>query len=161
MQYSTTFTPDEDGDWEIGLSVGGRGNLFFDKELALDLSTDPGPPRGTTFFGLGSAEIRTVIRDLKAGRTHTIEIRVYNREYVDRGPPVLCRGGIRFGAVRKISDEEGIEEAVELAKQSDGAFSRDPLARKQQLTTSLSSCDSGDRPEQRVSEVSYNCPRIC
>lgn len=102
------------------MGIAGRGNLFVDGKLAVDLSVDP--PQGDSFFGLGTADVRTVFKGLKAGEPHSIEIRLGNEEFIARGPPFFCRGGIRLGAVPKIADEDGIQSAVKLAKESDGAL---------------------------------------
>ena len=117
QQYSTTFIPDEDGDWEIGLNIAGRGNLFIDNELIIELSIDP--PQGESFFGLGTIDVRKVLHGLKAGQKYNIEIRLSNKEFIARGAPFSTRGGIRLGAIRKIDPEEGLKDAVELAKKTD------------------------------------------
>lgn len=57
---------------------------------------------------------------MKAGQQYKIEVRLNNEEFVTRGVPFFCRGGIRLGAVRHITGEEGLEGAVKLAKDSDG-----------------------------------------
>jgi beta-glucosidase len=59
---------------------------------------------------------------LKKGKQYSIEIRLSNAEFIARGSPFFCRGGIRLGAVRRIEPEEGIKEAVKLAKEADGKF---------------------------------------
>jgi beta-glucosidase len=111
------FTPDEDGDWEIGLNIAGRGNLFIDDKLVIELSINP--PQGDSFFGLGTADVRKVLHGLKAGQKHSIEIRLSNKEFIARGAPFSTRGGIRLGAMRQIDPEEGIKTAVQVAKEAD------------------------------------------
>lgn len=118
QQYSTKFIPDEDGDWEIGLNVAGIGNLFIDGKLVIDLSTDP--VQGEAFFGLGTIDVRTVVKGLKAGQEYSLEIRLSNADFVARGSPFICWGGIRLGGIRQFGGDEAIEEAVQLAKESDG-----------------------------------------
>lgn len=118
MQYSTKFTPDEDGDWEFGLAIAGSGNLFIDGKLAIDLSTNP--VQGESFFGLGTTDVRTVMQGLKADQSYNVEIRLSNSTFVARGAPFTCRGGIRFGAIRQVGDEDAIRYAVTLAEESDG-----------------------------------------
>lgn len=124
-QYSAKFIPDEDGDWEMGLSVAGRGNLFIDQKLVLDLSTNPVP--GEAFFGFGTSDIRTVVEGLKAGQEYALELRLSNADLVARGNPFTCWGGIRIGGIRKIDGDNAIQEAVSLAKNSDGGICCVPL----------------------------------
>ncbi len=121
LQYTTTFTPDEDGDWDVSLSLAGKGNLFVDGKLVIDLSTDPQP--GDSFFGLGTSDVRARIPGLKAGKGHAIEIRLGNADFIARGPPFFTRGGIRLGAVCNVGDDEGINAATKIAKEADGAHS--------------------------------------
>lgn len=68
--------------------------------------------------------MHNVVCDLKAGQSYNIEIRLSNAEIVSHGSPIICRGGIRLGAIRKIGAEEAIKEAVQLAKDSDGGHVR-------------------------------------
>jgi beta-glucosidase len=118
LQYTANFTPDEDGNWEVGLSIAGKGNLFIDDKLVIDLSTNP--VQGESFFGLGTTDVRVVAKDLKAGQTYRVEIRLSNAEFLSRGSPFTCRGGIRLGAIHEMAD--AIQEAVQLAKGSDGLY---------------------------------------
>jgi beta-glucosidase len=112
------FIPDEDGDWEFSLAIAGLGNFFFDGKLAIDLSTNP--EQGESFFGLGTVDVRTVIKGLKAKQTYHMEIRLGNATFIAGGSPFTCRGGIQFGAIRQIGEEDAIRDAVALAKESDG-----------------------------------------
>ncbi|KAF8165588.1 glycoside hydrolase family 3 protein [Crassisporium funariophilum] len=117
--YSTKFIPDEDGDWEIGMNLAGAGNLFIDQKLVVDLST--APVQGEAFFGLGTEDVRTTVKGLKAGQSYDLEIRLSNADFAARGSPFLCWGGIRVGAVRDVDGDAAIQEAVQLAKESDGS----------------------------------------
>ena len=94
------------------------GNLFVNGELAVDLSTDP--QGGELFFGVGTKEVRGVVRGLEAGNEYDIEIRTSNSHLVAKGSPFNSRGGIRLGAMRQIKEEDAIKDAVELAEKSDG-----------------------------------------
>ncbi|PPQ71098.1 hypothetical protein CVT24_009849 [Panaeolus cyanescens] len=118
--YKAKFTPDQSGDWEFGLNLAGRGNLFLDGKLVIDLST--APEQGESFFGMGTTDIRQVAKDLTAGQAYDLEIRVSSAEFVARGTPFPCWGGIRAGAIRDLSDDAHIQEAVQLAKSSDLAI---------------------------------------
>ncbi|TCD69223.1 hypothetical protein EIP91_008326 [Steccherinum ochraceum] len=114
LRYTTTFVPDEDGTWEFALCIAGRGTLFVDGNLAIDLSTDA--PLGDTFFGLGTIEKRESLA-LMAGQQYQIEIRTFNGEFMNRGAPFKTRGGLRFGAMK--FTEKPLEEAKALAAKSD------------------------------------------
>ncbi|KAI0070502.1 glycoside hydrolase family 3 protein [Panus rudis PR-1116 ss-1] len=120
LRYSTIFTPDEDGDWDFGLTISGRGNFFFDGKVAIELSKDP--KQGDAFFGLGTIDARTKIKDLKAGQHYPIEIRISNSDFISRGAPFFCRGGIRLGAAKHVEEDVALEEAKVLAKNSDAVI---------------------------------------
>lgn len=113
------FTPDEDGDWELGLTIAGRGNLFLDQKLVIDLTT--APVQGESFFGLGTTDVRTVVKDLKAGKKYDLELRLSNAEFAARGSPFDCWGGVRIGAMRQIKGDEAIAEAINIARNVDVA----------------------------------------
>ncbi|KAH9482518.1 putative beta-glucosidase I [Psilocybe cubensis] len=120
VKYSTKFVPDESGDWEIGMNIAGRGNLFMNGKLVIDLSTKPS--RGEAFFGLGTEDVRVVVEGLKAGQEYDLEIRISNTEFAARGTPYVCWGGIRLGGIRKVDGRTAIQDAVQLAKLSDVAI---------------------------------------
>lgn len=120
LRFSTNFIPDEDGDWDVGLSIAGIGNLFIDGKLIIDLSNDPAP--GESFFGLGTIDARAILKGLKAGQAYHIDIRLCNAAFVAKGSPFTCRGGIRLGAFRRIGEEEALNDAVRIAKSSDVAI---------------------------------------
>lgn len=118
LQYSTVFTPGEDGDWELSMNVAGRANLFFDKKLIIDLSTDP--EQGDSFFGSGTVDIKATVPGLKAGQSYDLEIRLENAEFIERGIPFRCWGGLRLGGARKVDPQVELKHAAELAKEADG-----------------------------------------
>lgn len=117
IKFTTTFTPDEDGDWKFDLSVSGRGNLFFDGRLVIDLSTNPVP--GDAFFGMGTETKHAVIKDLKAGKPYSVEVRISNKEFVLSGPPFTAWGGMRLGGYKFVTDEQALIDANELARKAD------------------------------------------
>ncbi|EGO27630.1 glycoside hydrolase family 3 protein [Serpula lacrymans var. lacrymans S7.9] len=119
-KYSTIFVPDEDGDWEFGLNIAGNGNLFLDGKLVIDLSTSP--EQGENFFAMGTVDLKAVVKGLKAGEEHNLEIRLSNEEFVARGCPLPCHGGLRLGAFCKTESEEALKKAVQVAKDSDVAI---------------------------------------
>jgi beta-glucosidase len=51
-----------------------------------------------------------------------MEIRLSNMAFMSRGAPFTCRGGIRFGGIRKVGEEDAIRHAATLAKESDGMY---------------------------------------
>lgn len=119
-QYAAKFVPDEDGDWEIGLNIAGHGNLFIDGKLIIDLSSNP--TQGESFFGLGTTDVRTFVKGLKANQAYNLELRLSNATFIAKGSPFTCRGGLRLGGIRQIQDDQAIQDAVELAKASDGIY---------------------------------------
>ncbi|KZT24579.1 glycoside hydrolase family 3 protein [Neolentinus lepideus HHB14362 ss-1] len=120
IRYSTTFVPDESGDWEFGLNIAGNGNFFFNGKMIVDLSTNP--EQGESFFGLGTIDVHATVKGLEAGKTYPLEIRLSNAEFIGRGAPFTCRGGVRAGGIKYVEEEEGIRNAVKLAKESDVAI---------------------------------------
>lgn len=68
-------------------------------------------------FGASSAH--AVLKGLKAGQKYNLELRINNAEFINRGVPFKCWGLIRLGGFRLVSDDQGIEDAVRLAKSSD------------------------------------------
>ena len=120
MQYTSTFTPDEDGDWELGLCIAGSGNLFVDGKPTIHFSADAAP--GSSFFGLGTVEEHAVLKGLKAGEPHSIQLPVSNAIFIARAAPFTCRGGLRLGGMKYLDEEGAIQDAVKLAKESDGEF---------------------------------------
>ncbi|KAG6850899.1 hypothetical protein H0H93_006725 [Arthromyces matolae] len=119
MRFTAKFTPDHDGEWEFGMSLAGQGNLFIDQKLVIDLSK---PEQGDSFFGLGSPDLRGVVKDLKAGKAYDLEIRLSTAEFAARGSPFVCWGGVRLGGMRQISGDAALADAVRLAKDSDAAI---------------------------------------
>ena len=122
IQYSTTFTPDEDGDWEFGMNVAGCGNLFVDGKVVVDLTTPP-PAGSDAFFGQ-AADNRTTVKGLKAGHKYSLEMRANNRSLIEHGTLFDCWGIIRAGANRLVDGEAAIRDAAALAKDSDGMHSQ-------------------------------------
>ncbi|EIN10508.1 glycoside hydrolase family 3 protein [Punctularia strigosozonata HHB-11173 SS5] len=117
IRFTTDFVPDESGDFKVSLNVAGLANLFVDGQLVIELSDDPA--QGESFFGNGTVDKEAVVKDLKAGKSYRFELRLSNQAFMSRASPFTCRGGIRLGAWRDVAVEEGIHEAVALAKESD------------------------------------------
>ncbi|KJA29791.1 glycoside hydrolase family 3 protein [Hypholoma sublateritium FD-334 SS-4] len=118
MRYSTKFTPDEDGDWELGLNIIGHGNLFIDHKLVVEFI--PTVEGGLDPFN--GKDIRGIAKGLKAGQEYDLEIRVSNAVLAAVALPFRCWGVIRAGGIRIVDADEAIQEAVVLAKESDVAI---------------------------------------
>ena len=104
-----TFTPDTDGDWEVGLTAVGPVVLRIDGEVLVDLST---PQTGGAYFGLGSQEIRVQV-PCEAGIARHVEVEV---GAVGRAQ----LRGVTVGA-RPIVLDDTIALAVEVARRADVA----------------------------------------
>ncbi|TRM68227.1 glycoside hydrolase family 3 protein [Schizophyllum amplum] len=120
IRFTTKFTPDVSGDWDFGLNLAGRGNLYLDGQLIIDLSTNP--ELGEAFFGLGTVDVKTTVKGLKAGQSYDLEIRINSADFQARSSPFECFGGIRLGAMPTTNQDTAIAEAVEMAKASDVAL---------------------------------------
>ncbi len=108
-RLTTTFTPDEDGDWTFGLVAAGRARLLVDGELVIDNWTEI--EHSPVFFGMGSKE-KTGTVAMKAGEPRTLLI-----EY--RAATTFA-AGVHVGAVQPMGTDR-IAEAVEAAKSADVA----------------------------------------
>ncbi|OBT85273.1 hypothetical protein VE02_06505 [Pseudogymnoascus sp. 03VT05] len=114
------FTPDEDGDFEFGLTVHGTGKLFLDDELLIDNETVQ--RSGGSFFNVGTIE-EVGVKNLKAGQTYKVKVEyasgVTSKLSDSDGVVSFGGGGIRIGGARVIDRTEEIEKAVALAKTVD------------------------------------------
>lgn len=70
-RLTATLTAPTTGTYTFTLIVGGRGRVWIDGEMALEIWDNWKP--GTAFFGLGSEELRTEI-ELEAGVAHDLRI---------------------------------------------------------------------------------------
>ncbi|VDC07331.1 unnamed protein product [Peniophora sp. CBMAI 1063] len=119
IRYSTEFVPDEDGDWEFDATISGKGTLFIDGKVAIDLMN---APPGESFFGLGTEDLRATIKGLKKGQAVRVEMRMSNASFqAGGGAPFSTRGGIRMGGVKTLNPEEAIASAAKAAKEADAA----------------------------------------
>lgn len=113
------FTPDEDGIYDFGVTVAGTGKFFIDGELVVDNSTNQ--RGGSSFFGTGTVEERGS-KELKAGTPYKILFQfgtAPTSKLVKRGTVEFGAGGFRFGGCRRLSQEESIAHAVELASKTE------------------------------------------
>lgn len=111
------YTPDEDGDFEFGLTVFGTGKLYIDDELLIDNETVQ--QSGGSFFNVGTVE-ETGVKSLTAGKTYKVKVTFASgvtSKLVDAdGVVSFGGGGIRIGGAPVINAEAEIEKAVKLAK---------------------------------------------
>lgn len=113
------FTPDQDGDYDFGLTVYGTALLFIEGRLIIDNETKQQP--GDSFFGSGTIEeIGTT--NLKAGKDYMLRV-LYASAPTSKlsrpGETAFRGGGLRLGGVRKITEETEIQAAVHMAGQVD------------------------------------------
>lgn len=114
-----TFTPEESGLYDFGVTVVGTGQLFVDDELVVDNTKNQ--KQGSAFFGSGTIEERGS-KELKAGQTYKILFQFGTAPTSDldtRGVVSFGPGGFRFGASRRVGQEELIADAVKQASQAD------------------------------------------
>jgi beta-glucosidase len=119
----------------VDLSVAGRGNLFIDKQLVVDLTTNP--PKGEAFLGYGTSPVRATLKNVKAGQTYNIEVRVDNTEFAAQSLPFPCWGGIRMGGMKHIDEKAALQKAVQLANDSDGRSACIPTAPSSLISASV------------------------
>jgi beta-glucosidase len=113
------FTAESSGIYDFGLCVQGTGELYIDGEL-LVRNVDNQLP-GSSFLGSGTAE-EIGTKELQQGRQYRILVQWgCGKTSKLRVPGVVDfgHGGLRFSACKRLSPEEGIEEAVELARSVD------------------------------------------
>ena len=113
------FIPDEDGLYDLGLTVEGTARLFVDNRLTVDNATEQRP--GTAFFGNGTVEEIAQIY-LKAGNSYAIRVEFGTAptSTLQRpGTVAFGPGGLRIGGCKSIDAEAAITEAVDLASRID------------------------------------------
>ncbi|KGO44523.1 Glycoside hydrolase family 3 [Penicillium expansum] len=111
-----TFTPEESGVYDFGVTVAGTGQLLIDGELVVDNTKNQ--KRGSAFFGTATIEVIGT-KELKAGQSYKVLFQFGSAPTSDldaRGVVEFGPGGFRFGASRQVSQEELISNAVEQAK---------------------------------------------
>lgn len=113
------FTPEEDGLYDFGVTVVGTGRLLVDGEVVVDNTKNQ--KQGSAFFGTATIE-ELGVKELKAGQTYKIVFEFGSAPTSDldtRGIVVFGPGGFRFGATRRVSQDELISKAVEQAKEAE------------------------------------------
>lgn len=141
VDLEAIYIPDETATYEFGCSCLGTAQMFLDDKLIVDNKTHQ--VKGDAFFlGMGTREERAAV-DLEKGKKYRLRV-----EYGTRPTSKLINeyqeaGGIYFGAEIKVSDEEALRKALELAKKAD----------KVVLVTGLSKeweSEGFDRPDMDV-----------
>jgi len=90
--------------------------LYLDGQLLIDNYRNW--KRGDLYFGLSSAEQRGTARDLVAGRTYELEVRMWYGGTLPHSKLPIA-GTFRLGAFPSVSHDEAIKEALDVAQASD------------------------------------------
>ncbi|KAL2055079.1 hypothetical protein ABVK25_004417 [Lepraria finkii] len=112
-----TFTPEEDGLYDFGLTVQGTGKLFIDGELIVENVHNQKP--GTAFFGAGTIEEIGSIKLVK-GKPYKLTVEfgtAPTAKSSDRATVSFGSGGLRVGGCRRLDPKQAIKDAVKLASQ--------------------------------------------
>lgn len=110
IRISGTFTPDETGEWTLGLESAGASRLLLDGSVVVD-NSEPVP--GKTFFG-GGSEMVEAATELEAARAYDLVVELVSRK---DGFPV---SGVRI-AGRRPQRPDDFERAVASAAAADVA----------------------------------------
>jgi beta-glucosidase len=114
LQYTTTFIPDESGDWAFSIATAGSMNLFFDGKLIIE--NNESYEGGESFFCMGSTEKRVVVKNLVKGQSYPIEARGIFRYGLGF---IQMAYGLRIGAERIVDPQVAIDASADLASKSD------------------------------------------
>ncbi|KAI3545279.1 glycoside hydrolase family 3 [Colletotrichum abscissum] len=119
-EIEASFTAEETGDFEFGLTVHGTANLYIDGELVIDNETVQ--RGGGSFFNVGTVE-ETGTKALVAGQTYNITVKfasgAASKVKDADGVVSFGGGGVRIGGVEVRDADEEIHRAAELAKSVD------------------------------------------
>ncbi|CAE6481260.1 unnamed protein product [Rhizoctonia solani] len=119
------FTPNVTGRYEFGAAATGLVDVYVDGKKIIDNSTNPIP--GHVFYMTGTVEVLNTV-ELTAGKPVEIKLQFTSpaaaraKGFTQIGAGTLSlegRGGCRWGGGRVFEDEQGIKEAVNLAKKVD------------------------------------------
>ncbi|KZF23064.1 glycoside hydrolase family 3 protein [Xylona heveae TC161] len=119
VELESTFTPEEDGVYEFGLTVNGTGKLFIDGRIVVDNASQQ--RTGDSFFGSGTVEEIGSI-EMKAGKTYEVGMQFGTsptQTVVKMGATAMAAGGFRLGGMIKTDPENEIQKAISLAQQVD------------------------------------------
>lgn len=117
VDFEANFTPDETATYEFGCSCLGTAQMFLDDKLIVDNKTKQ--VKGDAFFlGMGTREERSLVK-LEKGKKYKLRVEYGTRPTSQIITEYQETGGVYFGAEIKITDEEALDRAVELAKKAD------------------------------------------
>lgn len=114
-----TFTPEEDGFYDFGLTTHGTAQLFIDGKSVIDNTRDQIP--GDSFFGAGTEEKKGAIK-LKAGESYKVLVKFCSTPTSKMnvlGVTSMGAGGFLLDDIRRMDLEEEISKVVALAKKVD------------------------------------------
>ena len=119
VDITGTFTPEEDGEYDFGLTVQGTGRLFINDKLLVENVHNQTP--GTSFFSGGTIEEISSIK-LTAGTSYNLTVEygtAPTAKESERASVSAGAGGLRIGCCKRIDPEEAIKDAVKLAIEVD------------------------------------------
>lgn len=109
------FTPEDGGLFDFGLCVQGTAELFIDQNLIV--SNFPNQRSRSSFLGNGTVEEKGSLT-LEEGRSYNITIEwgcSKTSKLRKPGTVDFGKGGLRFGACKRLDPIEAIDDAVQLA----------------------------------------------
>ncbi|KAM0751563.1 glycoside hydrolase family 3 protein [Meredithblackwellia eburnea MCA 4105] len=116
---------DSSGEFELGLSLVGRGQVFVNDVLVVDNGMHTKQTPGASFYGLGTIE-EVGTYPFVLGATYKITVKYTNvpipvssDEAGSVSQPPLMMAALRLGGAPKLDPRAAIEDAVKLAKESD------------------------------------------
>lgn len=115
VDITGSFTPEEDGLYDFGLTVQGTGRLFIDGKLLVDNVHNQ--RLGTAFFSAGTIE-EIGFMELEAGKAYTVSVEFGSAPTAkasERSSVSAGAGGLRIGGCKRIDPEQAIADAVRLA----------------------------------------------
>ena len=121
IDVDATFTPAEDGIYDLGLTVEGTARLLLDGKLLVDNATKQRP--GSSFFGAGTME-ETAPITLEAGRSYSVKVEFGSAATSTLERPGIVSfgpGGLRIGGCKRLDPELEIVKAVQLASECEQA----------------------------------------
>ncbi|KAL3424558.1 glycosyl hydrolase family 3 N terminal domain-containing protein [Phlyctema vagabunda] len=114
-----TFTPEEDGIYDFGLTVQGTAKFYIDGELVVDNTENQ--VSGSGFFGSGTIEV-VGSKELVGGKTYTLLSQWGSRptsSLQSHGIVSFGPGGHRLSGCKRIDPQTAIADAVKLASEVD------------------------------------------
>lgn len=141
VDFEAYYIPEETATYEFGCSCLGTAQIFLDDKLIVDNKTHQ--VKGEDFFlGMGTREERALV-DLEKGKKYKLRVEYGTSPTSKLETEYQETGGVYFGAEIKVSDEEALLNAINLAKKAD----------KVVLVTGLSKeweSEGFDRPDMNI-----------